>query len=129
MALVADMRPPMTTAVPDEPYAGPVEVFAFFRFEQERSVAAKTAGAVVPSQDMAWPTAPAIGDEDKLRRSVLDALTQSHLLADDALVVGGGNYKRWTVGGEPSGVAILVRTAPDPRDVVTLEQALWNGWA
>lgn len=112
--MMAAMRP---LAVSE--YGGPVEVHCFFRFAREQAVG----GGVWPSHASAWPTAPDIGDEDKLRRNVLDALTQSHLLADDALVVGGMNYKRWCTPGEEPGVLISVEAAPGPEHVLKLEQA------
>jgi Holliday junction resolvase RusA-like endonuclease len=101
-------------------YAGAVEVHSFFRFSPRESVN----GGLVPSQAGAWPVANEIGDEDKLRRNVLDALTQSALLADDALVVGGYNLKRWTEPGEVAGVQILVREA---RPAMTLVERLVLG--
>jgi hypothetical protein len=90
-----------------EPYAGAVEIHLFFRFKQEQSVA----GGVWPSHDTEWPTADDIGDEDKLRRNVLDALTQAGVIKDDCLSVGGVTLKRWCKPGELAGVEILVRSA------------------
>lgn len=84
-----------------EPYAGPVEVHAFFRFKRT---------AHWPSHEIEWPTAADIGDEDKLRRNLLDALQQAGALADDRNVVGGTTLKRWCKPGEEPGVEILVRT-------------------
>lgn len=104
------------------PYPEPVEVHAFFRFERDLSVAMGTRGHVVPSHSTPWPTDDGIGDEDKLRRNVLDALTQSGLILDDRMVIGGGNWKRWVEPGERSGVAILVRSAPLPEHVRELER-------
>lgn len=87
------------------PYTGAVEVHSFFRFER---LASTDAG-------LPWPVREtgeyAHGDEDKLRRNLLDALTQSGLLADDALVVGGFNLKRYVEPGEQPGVEILARPA------------------
>lgn len=66
---------------------------------------------------MLWPVAKdgiyAHGDEDKLRRNALDALTQSGLILDDSLVVGGGTLKRFAdiETGEQQGVVITVRHA------------------
>jgi hypothetical protein len=109
----------------DWPYAAPVEVHAFYRFEREQSqtmAARAAAGDVpVPSHDTDWPTAMDIGDEDKLRRNLLDALVQSRLLADDRLVVGGMNYKRWCLPSEQPGVAFVVVAAPDVVDMEELE--------
>ena len=100
----------------DQAYADAVEIHCFFRFERERAVG----GGAWPSHETLWPTAPDIGDEDKLRRNVLDALTQAHVIADDALSIGGANYKRWCVEGEQPGVLIVVHSA----DAFTLDQVL-----
>jgi hypothetical protein len=88
-------------------YAGAVVVDCFFRFDRLCSTD--------PALD--WPTREqgtyAHGDEDKLRRQVLDALTQSGLILDDSLSIGGANYKRWSRPevGETCGVLIGVRPA------------------
>lgn len=100
-----------------EPYAGPVEVCTFFRFHRELNSVAD----VWPSHDTLWPTALDIGDEDTLRRAVLDALTQAGVLDDDRWVVGGTNYKRWCEPGEEAGVLIVVREAD--RDVMLTAEA------
>jgi len=111
-----------------EPYPGPVEVHSFFRFERDESVVKHPQYGdgvkIVPSHATPWPTAMGIGDEDKLRRSVLDALTQSGLILDDRMVIGGMNYKRWVEPGEQSGVSIVVHGAPLPEHVRELEQTL-----
>lgn len=99
------------------PHNGPVEVHAFFRFQQQPAVG----GGAVPSQAGEWPTAVAIGDVDKLWRNVLDALTQAHVLADDSLVIGGMPYKRWCRPGEKPGVLIVVTAANDVGAVCSLE--------
>jgi len=97
------------------PYPGPVEVHAFYRFERQATVLGGVELAMpVPSHQTEWPTAMDIGDEDKLRRNLLDALTQSGLLADDRLVVGGQNWKRWCLPGEQPGVFFVVRAARTP---------------
>jgi len=104
------------------PYALPVEVHCFFRFDRELSRAeAAEHGSVWPSHASEWPTAISIGDEDTLRRAVLDALVKSGVIKDDSLSVGGMNYKRWCEPGEEPGVLIVVRAAPDPLAVVALE--------
>lgn len=86
-------------------YMGAVMVDTFFRFER----------LCLPDQTMDWPTREkgefAHGDEDKLRRNALDALTQSGLIFDDSLVIGGATLKRWCSPDEKPGVAILVRWA------------------
>lgn len=59
-----------------------------------------------------WPTGHGYGDFDKLERNVLDALTQSGLIFDDALVLGPCRPtvagKRFAEPGEPAGVWIRV---------------------
>lgn len=92
-------------------YAGPVEVHSFSRFERPD-------GTTTP-----WPVQHSIGDEDKLRRNLLDALTQSALLKDDAQVVGGQNWKRWCELGEPAGILFVVRQALDPAHLVGYERS------
>jgi len=99
-----------------KPYAGPVEVHAFFRFDRElsRAEAKIVHGEVIDSHATPWPTTIGIGDEDTLRRAVLDALVKNGVIKDDSLSVGGMNYKRWCEPGEQAGVLIVVREAPDP---------------
>lgn len=85
-------------------FEGAVVVDTFFRFEK----------LCEPDQTMPWPTRAAgefaHGDEDKLRRNALDALTQSGLILDDALVIGGLNFKGWCVNAsQKPGVMISVR--------------------
>lgn len=90
-------------------WPGPVRVDTFFRFEK----------LCAPDGGLPWPVREtgdyAHGDEDKLRRNALDALTQSGLIADDSLVVGGENWKRWRdhLKGEEPGVWIVVVPAVD----------------
>lgn len=92
-------------------YAGPVVVDTFFRFEWESSE---------EDLDVLWPTGRQYGDEDKLRRNALDALTQSGLILDDSLVIGGLPWKRFVLhGSERPGVTIKVRPAGD-RDLERL---------
>lgn len=97
-----------------ERWPGPVRVDTFFRFEK----------LCEPDGVLPWPTREtgefAHGDEDKLRRNALDALTQSGLIADDSLVAGGENWKRWVDDGEP-GVWIVVTPAPDAEYVMERE--------
>lgn len=100
-----------------EPYAGDVEVHCFFRFERENGVS----GEAHASHSTPWPTTIGIGDEDTLRRAVLDALVKSGVIKDDSLSVGGMNYKRWCEPGERAGVLIVVREAPDLGYVLSME--------
>lgn len=101
-----------------EPYAGPVEVQAFFRFERQIGVN----GEVIPSHQTPWPTAIDLGDEDTLRRAINDALVKNGVIADDSLVVGtGNNWKRWCEPGEQAGVLIVVRKAPSLLTVLLAE--------
>lgn len=83
-------------------YAGPVVVDTFFRFERESE-----------DLDVLWPTGRQYGDEDKLRRNALDALTQSGLILDDSLVIGGRTFKRFPIEDERAGVVISVRPTID----------------
>lgn len=98
------------------PFEGAVYVDGLFLFERERSVAVTAAdGQVWESHDTPFPTAGDIGDEDKLRRNLLDALTQSGLIKDDRFVVGPAdaqqNGKKWTLPDQKSGVRIGVYAA------------------
>lgn len=79
-------------------WPGPVQVHAHFLFERE--------GYELDA--LGWPVAHEYGDEDKLRRNLLDALTQSGLIKDDALVIGGDNSKRFVERGESAGVMFTV---------------------
>lgn len=100
-------------------WPGAVVVDTFFRFDasagQERKRVAAELNAGLADDPHLWPVesagAYAHGDEDKLRRNVLDALTQSGLIADDCLVVDGRSPKRFTRPGEEQGVVIVVRPA------------------
>lgn len=122
------MKPPVVR-VDAAPHAGPVEIHLFFRFNRELSIAeAAEEGEVWPTHDVPWPTARSIGDEDTLRRSVLDALTKAGVVADDSLSVGGQNWKRWTLAGEQAGVLVVVQPAPYLGWVLAMEKAAWNGW-
>lgn len=99
-ALGADGRPMAR-------FEGPVLVGIVFEFKRATS-----------NQDD-YPTGRNIGDLDKLTRAVLDALTQSGVIEDDAFVVG------WLGADEPSKlwgpedrVIITVRKAPPPRSTL-----------
>lgn len=91
-----------------ERYFGVVEISCFFRFEK----------LCLSDETLDWPTRVsgefAHGDEDKLRRNVLDACTQSGLILDDSLSIGGQTCKRWCDPGEAPGVLLAVR----PRSTV-----------
>lgn len=92
-----------------EPYAEPVEVHCFFRFDREESQReAALAGELKPSYATPWPVTIGIGDEDTLRRAVLDALVKNGVIRDDSLSIGGMNYKRWCDPGEVAGVQLYV---------------------
>ncbi len=111
-------------------YAEAVEIFCFFRFERTLAVTqivggGALPGVVIPSHDTPWPTAADIGDEDKFRRNVLDALTQAGVIADDRLSMGGANYKRWCEPGEEPG-ALVVVVEPET-NVRELERLLLAG--
>lgn len=105
-----------------EPYTGDVEVHCFFRFSREASRRqAAVHGEIIPSHDTPWPTTIGIGDEDTLRRAVLDALVKNGVIKDDSLSVGGMNYKRWCELSEQAGVLVVVE--PARSDVLGLEAA------
>lgn len=123
----ADSGPARVQRVDAEPYAGPVEVHCFFRFDRvESGREAAEAGELWPSHAVEWPTTIGIGDEDTLRRAVLDALVKSGVIKDDSLSVGGMNYKRWCEAGEEQGVLIVVRPALSPQGVRT-EEIFYGG--
>lgn len=106
-----------------QPVTGAVEIHCFFRFEREESQReAAEAGEIIPSHALPWPTTIGIGDEDTLRRSVLDALVKAGVIKDDSLSVGGSNYKRWCEPGEVAGVLVVVLTAPSPMFVILSER-------
>ena len=110
-----------------EPYAGAVEVHAFFRFSREASRRQAAAhGEIIPSHDTPWPTTIGIGDEDTLRRAVLDALVKNGVIKNDCLSIGGSNYKRWCEPGEEAGVLIFVfaKDGADVESVLDMER----GW-
>lgn len=54
----------------------------------------RNAGAVKLSAPV-YPSQKGTGDEDKLRRLVLDALQDAGVLKDDAQVIGGENWKHF----------------------------------
>lgn len=97
-------------------YPHAVVVDTFFRFER----------LCLPDQAMPWPTREkgefAHGDEDKLRRNALDALTQSGLIFDDALVIGGTTLKRFARNDEKPGVDIRVTPVNDQAPLIMLER-------
>jgi Holliday junction resolvase RusA-like endonuclease len=95
------------TGFTPEPYAGPVDVTAVFAFDRRQSVN----GGAVESQAGEYPTAEVVGDVDKLLRNLLDALTQSGLIADDRFVIWTSAVKLWTVPGSDyatAGVSFVV---------------------
>lgn len=91
--MIAGMR----SGIEGQRYHGPVIVDAVFAFEREAAAHA----------DAPWPTAISYGDEDKLRRNLLDALVQAGVLADDALCLGGETVKTFADTG-PGGVVFTV---------------------
>lgn len=97
-------------------YPHAVVVDTFFRFER----------LCLPDRAMPWPTREkgefAHGDEDKLRRNALDALTQSGLIFDDALVIGGTTLKRFARNDEEPGVDIRVTPVNDQAPLIMLER-------
>lgn len=43
-----------------------------------------------------YPTGRHYGDEDNLRKAILDAMVATRIITDDSLVVGGENYKAFS---------------------------------
>lgn len=91
-------------------YEGAVLVDAVFYYERP----ATGVGVKLP-----YPTIAAgenaNGDEDKLRRNILDSLQGCGLIGNDCMVVGhslAGVTKRWAIPGGGSGVQIIVQEAP-----------------
>lgn len=107
-------------AYPMTRWGGAVIVETFFRFE--RLASEERRGDPWPVQP---PGPTAQGDWDKLTRNVGDALTQSGLIKDDCLVIGGPSYKRFVLPGEPAGVLIKVRpaVAADLDAILAMERA------
>lgn len=61
-----------------------------------------------------WPTAHQLGDLDKHQRSVLDALTEAGLIADDSLIVAAWPaWKTWATADQPPGARIAIRPVWD----------------
>jgi Holliday junction resolvase RusA-like endonuclease len=85
-------------------WRGPVEVKATFVFARTMSAG----GGPIPSHDTPYPTDIHLGDVDKLTRNLLDALTDSHVIADDSYVVTITCHKRWAGPGEEPGVIVAV---------------------
>jgi hypothetical protein len=91
-------------------YEGAVLVDAVFHYERP---------ATGIGVDLPYPTIPsganANGDEDKLRRNILDSLQGCGLIKNDCMVVGhsmAGVTKKWAPEGGASGVQIIVQEAP-----------------
>lgn len=91
------------------PYPGPVEVRFEVRFDREYGAN----GELKESSNTPWPTSIVWGDIDKLERNLLDALTQSGLIADDRLVVAKSGRKRWTRENEEAGIMCRVTMVDD----------------
>lgn len=108
-------------------WPGPVEVHAFFRFEREGEVGMVDDTEAPRPWDF-WPIGRQYGDEDKLRRNLLDALTQSGLLADDSQVVGGQTWKRFVRPGEDAGVEFVVVAGRTPDQMHLAEQVTLGLW-
>lgn len=89
-----------------ERFPDAVRVDCDFRFE--RLASEERRGDLWPIQP---PGPTAQGDLDKLVRNVYDALTQSGLIKDDCLVIGGHALKRFAQPGETAGVRIVVSPA------------------
>ena len=55
-----------------------------------------------------YPTAPTIGDGDKLTRATWDALTSAGLIVDDRHAIEWSGSKRWAGPDETPGAVIVV---------------------
>ncbi len=117
LKIVRELIQADTRLLPIEPYFEPVVMHCFFRYARGMSVELAAA-------DAPWPVMRDLGDEDKLRRAVNDALTKAGVIADDSLVIGGATFKRWTLAGEQAGVEFVVLPAPSLDAVLSMERAL-----
>ena len=99
------------------PHAGPVEVRALFLVDRTVGVN----GEVWPSHQTERPTAEDIGDLDKFARNLLDALTQSRLIADDRLVTTLRTYKFWTPAELAGREGVYVTVLADDTTVIPPE--------
>ena len=95
------------------PTTGPVELLYCFRFARPKSHyrTGKNAHLLRPDAPPRPATKP---DGDKLERTLWDALT-GIVYVDDCQVVGWSGAKRYVQPGEPTGVAVKVRTGADCR--------------
>jgi len=121
--MIAAIRHEMNLAAPmmaiglKPPYAGPVEVRALFLVDRTVGVN----GEVWPSHRTERPTAEDIGDLDKFARNLLDALTQSKLIADDRLVTSLRTYKFWTPAELAGREGVYVTVLADDTTVIPPE--------
>lgn len=61
-----------------------------------------------PSKRLKFPATRAYGDEDNIRKAICDALQAAKIITDDALIVGGENFKLF---GDDNGVVINIYEA------------------
>lgn len=88
-------KPPMT---------GPIKVDLTFLMPRPKNHI--RANGMLKDWAPVWHTSKP--DEDKLRRAVLDALTQARVYVDDGQVCDGSTRKVYAAPGKPSGVRITV---------------------
>lgn len=100
-----------------EPFPGRVGVWIVTYMQREVYLAgSKTGGLPAWLERMkAWLISPLCGDVDKLARCVLDALTDSGVIVDDAQVVDLTSSKRICMPGSLPGQMIKVYAIPDER--------------
>jgi hypothetical protein len=120
-------------------HEGPVEVWLAFFFEREMSVVKGVRTDVpIPTHQTGRPTHITLGDGDKLKRNVLDALSApsekskrhhlpylSALYLDDSQVSDWHGGKFWADEISPPGVRILVTEAQLPEAALALADAAW----
>ena len=92
---------------PDVPLDEPVIVAVTFSFARPKShyVIRKT-GNLLKMDAPLWATSRAIGDIDKLLRSVLDAITDAGWIRDDSLIARVFADKTYTTGRDQISVCV-----------------------
>ena len=99
-----------------ERIATPVHVRAAFYFDRPRTHY-RTGRNAHLLRDNAPALPQRVGDIDKLQRALLDAITDSGVWVDDALVTDIRAFKRWTgsdAAMQQPGVVVEIHPAPLP---------------
>ena len=91
---------------PYPPERGPMRVNGVFVMPRPKAHY-RVDGSIKNSAPIYCTTKP---DEDKLRRALLDALTEAAVFVDDAQVVEGLTVKRYVTSGEAPGVIVGIET-------------------